>query len=45
MPASARIRSEFESQLDVIEHEQKMDELNKLNTLHEEMEIETKLID
>jgi len=43
--SSERVRSEFESQLDAMEHEQKLDEFRKQTALKKEMETDEKLID
>jgi hypothetical protein len=43
--SSERFRSEFESQLDAMEHEQKLDEFRKQTALKKEMETDEKLID
>lgn len=43
--SSERVRSEFESQLDAMEHEQKLEEFRKQTALKKEMETDEKLID
>jgi hypothetical protein len=43
--SSERVWSEFESQLDAMEHEQKLDEFRKQTALKKEMETDEKLID